>query len=75
MTKAELNRDCKRLLKLTEPKRIKIEISRIYYADKEFEYLNRSNILILIRMNLIYRVVPLHLFGTSIEIDHKIVME
>jgi hypothetical protein len=44
------------------------EIKRIYYADPEFKYLNRNSILILLKLNLIFRVMPFRQFGIKIEL-------
>lgn len=76
MTKQELNRDCKRLLKLAiensrnleSEGQIRSEIQRLYCADREFRALNRQSILILLRLNLRYRAIPLHNFGLFIEL-------
>ncbi len=84
MTNQELNRDIKRLWNKVESlvtngtnndtyftiveKEIKPEFIRLYNADREFKALNRQNILILLKLNLRYRIVPLHAFGLFIEI-------
>jgi hypothetical protein len=47
---------------------VKAEISRLYYADSKFEYANKQTILILMRLNLRYRAVVLHVFGINIEL-------
>lgn len=72
MTIQELNRDIKRLCKnaenLTELER-NTEFKRLYFADKEFEAMNKESIKIMFRLNLRYRIIPLHAFGLSINID------
>ena len=77
MTNQELNRDVKRLLKLavsnketyTADERIKTEISRLYHADREFISMSKTSALILLRLNLRYRAIPLHNFGLHIELE------
>jgi hypothetical protein len=72
MTKRELNRDCRRLIrsyKENGPQRFDTkEFKRIYYADRNFEYLTKNNALGLMRINLALRVIPLHNFGIDYEI-------
>jgi len=79
MTKQELNRDCKRLIKdyLKAVKSanyyeilestILPEFKRIYGADPEAEYLSFDNFKALLRLNLILRVFPLHSFGNKVK--------
>ena len=79
MTKQELNRDVKRLriyylnnknntiCKLNY-EYLTSEFKRLYYADKNFEYLNKKNVLFMFRFNLMHRIIPLHLFGIQIDI-------
>ena len=84
MTKNELNRDIKRLkseiyrmsfesletyLKYIETD-AKKEFTRLYYADQQFEYINRTSVLIMLRLNLSHRFIPLHLFGNGIELNN-----
>lgn len=83
MTKQELNRDTKRLatkiIKLQAQKdsekyfselpAIEKEFKRIYYADQNFEYLNRANILRMFRINLKLRVIAFHQFGLMVELE------
>lgn len=80
MTKQELNRDITRLYKYVnklmnnpsdeyyqaEPE-IKKEIQRLYYADKSLNSLTKKSILILLRLNIRFRAIPLHSFGLHIE--------
>lgn len=79
MTNAELNRDIKRLAKTVEKydgtsyseetdNKIRAELKRLYYADSGFTAMNRQSILIMIRLNGRYRVIPLHQFGIKIII-------
>lgn len=81
MTKQELNRDIKRLANYAkhiedrgvanlevEEARIKKELSRLYYADDKFEAVTLANLRRLLRLNLRWRAIPLHLFGVRIEL-------
>ena len=79
MTNAELNRDIRRLARRVETLQntekifeyldeVKAELSRLYYADDEFTAMNKQSVLILLRLNLRFRVIPLHLFGINVEI-------
>ena len=77
MTKQELNRDCKRLIKNylkavksvnyyeTLENEIVPEFKRIYGADEGAECLSYDNFKALLRLNLILRVFPLHSFGNK----------
>lgn len=47
---------------------LKKEYERLYGADDDFEYMNKTSILLMIRMNLRLRVIPLHQFGNKIKI-------
>lgn len=81
MTKNELNRDIKKLksefyrigfwdLEYQEqqkPALIK-EFKRLYDADRNFEYMNKDSILTMLRLNLTYRIIDLHLFGINIDL-------
>ena len=77
MTKRELNRDCKRLLKMAVKnsqnseirENIRKEIYRLYLLDKYFCNMSKESILILLRLNLRYVVIPLHTFGIYIELE------
>jgi hypothetical protein len=83
MTKQELNRDVKRLLKKAKAitkglqnseyydaieKEVKPEFFRLYRADTKFEYMNKESILIMLRLNLRHRFEPLHMFGIYIDV-------
>lgn len=84
MTTKELNRDIKRLLNtykaLNELKMdndtyfksielsIKPELKRLYYADQEMKYMTKDSILILLRLNVRFRVIPFHQFGLFINL-------
>lgn len=82
MTKQELNRDVKRLLKqFNEAKKlsnnlyfeaiektIKPEFLRLYGADKDITYMNFESFKILYRMNLTLRFIPLHQFAIQLEL-------
>lgn len=82
MTKRELNRDIKRLAKKflqwqegdrTIPEAdLKLEFRRLYHADREMTSLNRTSILLMIRMQRCLQVVPNHIFGLYIEIEKLI---
>lgn len=72
MKPKELNRDIKRLYKnaenLTESER-NAEFKRLYFADEEFDFMNKESIKIMLKLNLRYRIIPFHVFGLSINID------
>lgn len=78
MTAAELNRDIKRLANTVEKLHqlndqdtyfkevettVKPEFKRLYLADSQFEYMNKKSILIMLRLNLQFRIIPLYSFG------------
>jgi hypothetical protein len=44
------------------------ELKRLYYADTSFSFLNRTSVLIMVKLNLRYRVIPLHHFGSEINL-------
>jgi len=79
MTKQELNRDIKRLLKTVSnikkdgqyhdniEKIVKPEFMRLYLADRSFEYMNKDSIKIMLRLNLRYRFEAHHQFGRQIS--------
>jgi len=82
MTPAELNRDIKRLLTKANKvpidddskyvdyvDEVKSELLRLYHADDRFQYMNSKSIKIMLRLNLRFRVIPLHIFGLHIELD------
>lgn len=86
MTKRELNRDIKRLanrVKMlgginypsdkydTEVEEIKKEYRRLYYADTTFNSYNTFSILVMIRLNVRYRIIPFHQFGLMIDVLEK----
>ncbi len=68
----ELNRDIKKLQRLVlnegNEGLIRSEFVRLYYADLEFKYMNRSSILIMLRINIRFRIISLHNFGSFIEL-------
>lgn len=79
MTKQELNRDVKRLVKKYKAANVKDfddnehqailkEFRRIYYADDNFEYLTKANVLAMMRMQLSLRAIPMHHFGLNIKL-------
>lgn len=82
MTTAQLNRDIKRLGKsydkfindntLSDDKTVKDEVTRLYYADREFQYMSKKSVLILLRVNLSVRAIPLHMFGLNVELKNLI---
>jgi len=51
---------------------IKKELDRLYYCDKDFKYMSKKSVLILFRLNLSYRSITLHNFGTYIELKDLI---
>jgi hypothetical protein len=80
METSELNRDYKRLykkrLKLVngndsakyykaEPE-IKKELSRLYGADNNFQYINKTSVLIFMELNRIFQVQPMHMIFPKI---------
>lgn len=84
MTKNELNRDIKRLkseiyrmsfesletyYKYIDTEARK-EFKRLYYADDKFQYMNKTSVLIMLRLNLSHRFVVLHHFGIGIELNN-----
>jgi len=83
MTKQELNRDIKRLkseiyrMSFDDQKsyfdyidnQAKKEFTRLFWADKEFEYMNRTSILIMLRLNIRFRIIALQTFGLNIELN------
>ena len=81
MTKNDLNRDIKKLksefyrigfwnLEYQEKQMIGLEkeFKRLYNADSNFEYMNKDSILTMLRLNLKYRFIDLHLFGINIDL-------
>lgn len=52
----------------TEIKAIESELKRLYFANDTFEGLNSKHVLILLRINLILRVIPLHSFGIGVDL-------
>lgn len=85
-TKA-LNRDIKRLARNFEKAKnnldmpeyfeyidetVKPEFKRLFDMDKGFEYISRDSILILLSMNISLRIVPLHVFGSHINLTNLI---
>jgi hypothetical protein len=47
----------------------KKEFLRIYNANNTFEDLNKVSILILLRLNLLFRFIPFHSFGININLE------
>lgn len=82
MTARELNRDIKRLnadIKKNKSGNMdayfkyiggpaKQEFIRLYYADTSMKSLSKESVLILLRLNLSHRFIPLHIFGLHTEI-------
>lgn len=79
MTKQELNRDAKRLIKVVKSgdyrdsnldvkEEVVKEFKRIYLADQEFTCLRPDLALKMVKINLSLRVFPLHTFGLRIEL-------
>lgn len=79
MTKAEINRDIKRLWKSFKPGLIsekdlepyRTEFIRLHRADKEFLKMNANSIRYMLRINHRYRWVQLHLFGAHIDFHYE----
>jgi len=79
MTKQELNRDIKRLYnkfdklagddfyKFVETEGQK-EFKRLYYADSEADYLNKTTLLMMMNLNRRYRYIQFHTFYINAEI-------
>lgn len=75
MTPQELNRDIKRLRKyvkeqipFSDDEYVKKELSRLYYADDKFQYMNKESVITLLRLNVRFRAIPLHMFGIMVDI-------
>lgn len=66
MTKAELNRDIKRLPKIQDEDKKRSEFIRLFNADRKIEYMNMTSLRIMLKMNLRHRYVGLHVFGLEI---------
>lgn len=81
MTKKELNRDIKRLgseiyrmsfkdqdkyIEYLENK-AKKEFTRLYYADKSFEYMNEKSTKLMLKLNVKHRFIAFHQFGLMID--------
>ncbi len=47
---------------------VKPEFKRLYNADQRFKYMNRKSVLIMLRLNLKYRIISFHQFGMFIEL-------
>ena len=47
----------------------KKEFMRIYNANDTFEGLNKQSILIMMRLNLRHKFIPLHIFGININLE------
>lgn len=74
MTSAELNRDIKRLAKQfgtdgAEKLEFEKEFKRLYYADDNFQYMNKQSVLIMLSINLRHRFIALHSFGINVSIN------
>lgn len=81
MKKSELNRDIKRLnnnllkaQKLSQDEYSELidntarkEFLRLYYADRDFTYMNLTSIKIMLRLNVKFRFIALHNFGLHID--------
>lgn len=83
MTKNDLNRDIKRLFNQYKANSggeatseyfkwidtvVKPELKRLYHADTTLNSLNATSLKMLIRLNLLLRVIPFHQFGLYINI-------
>lgn len=81
MTKAELNRQIKKLSNdwkklqsspadnyFSQKDELGKELKRLYHVDPNMEYMNASSLRIMIRLNLSFRVIPFHHFGIQIEL-------
>lgn len=44
------------------------EFSRLFWADKEMEAMNRQSLLIMLRLNVKHRFIPFHQFGLFIDL-------
>lgn len=74
MTKQELNRDIKRLANnhvTMNEQDINKEFTRLYYADRDMEYMNLNSVKMMLRLNLRYRFVPLYQFGLMINLPNE----
>lgn len=70
----QINKDVKNLVKMIKALRkanpnayftpeIEKEFKRIYNLDRTFEYMNKTSVLIMFRLNQRYRFEALHTFG------------
>lgn len=82
MTSKELNHDIKKLWKSIDKvnntckslaeyfayvnNEARTEFLRLYHADSKFEYMSKTSILIMMRLNLRHKFEPLHMFGIGI---------
>lgn len=48
---------------------IKPEYRRLYFADREFKYMNKQSVLIMLSLNNAFRFIELHQFGLYIQLD------
>lgn len=46
---------------------VKPEFIRLFHADREFKYMDRTSILIMLRLNVKLRIVAFHSFGLNID--------
>lgn len=46
---------------------VKPEFIRLFHADREFKYMDRTSILIMLRLNIKLRIVAFHSFGLNID--------
>jgi hypothetical protein len=46
----------------------KPEFIRLFHASDDFSQINKESVLILLRLNLCHRFIPLHTFGLKVNI-------
>jgi len=73
MTATELNRGIKKLGKQfgtdkSNTPEYEKEYKRLYYADDDFQYMNKDSVLTMLRINLRHRFIALHSFGINISL-------
>ncbi len=71
MIEKKLNRDIKDLLKYANDDSLAFrnEFRHLYGLDPSFKSMSKKSILIMLRLNLRYRIIPLHTFGLNIDLE------
>ena len=74
MTKKELNRDIKRLANNYQnmgEEDLRKEFKRLYYWDPAMDLMNVYSVRMMLRLNLKYRFISLHYYGTAIDLPNE----